>query len=198
MRTAIFIFAFGYSFLPIDLHGQEKLRIHKTFRDSTFKIGDKILAPVTSHTLSGGMRVIPEHYDSVKVIADFLERHPDMLIELGAHTDDRGDKESNLKLSEHRARTIKNVLVATYSIHPERVLITGYGESDPIIPIEDIHNEQTQERKEELYAINRRIEIKIIEKHTDTDNAVIPKSFPCDSLAVLQVGIDAIIAKYPN
>ncbi len=87
-------------------------------------------------------------------LVKFMLTNPAIKIELSAHTDTRGDAESNLTLSQERAQYAKNYLTME-DIDAERVVATGYGESRPLIP-----NEKT----EKDYQTNRRIEVRIIKQ----------------------------------
>jgi len=136
---------------------------YKKFSGNHFAPGDKILAPELTYSLSGGLYVLPECYDSVKVIADFLMEHPEMRIEIGVHTDYQGKEEYNESSTLHRAQSIKNVLVAEFNIDPERIEIMGYGERQPLIPKEEIDAVQSKDMQEAMHRINRRVEIKIIQ-----------------------------------
>ena len=136
---------------------------YKSFNDSTFSIGDKFLAPEIIFSLSGGQYVLPECYDSVKVIADFLMEHPEICIEIGVQNDYRGNEEYNETATFHRAQSIKNVLVAEFYIDPDRINVMGYGESRPLISKEEIDAVQSKEMQETMHRINSRVEVKIIQ-----------------------------------
>lgn len=72
-------------------------------------------------------------------------------IEIQAHTDYKGSREANLKLSEQRALSVKNYLVSQGVL--EKCLIAkGYGESQPIA------DNKTKEGR----AKNRRVELNVI------------------------------------
>jgi outer membrane protein OmpA-like peptidoglycan-associated protein len=141
--------------------GQDSTKTFKTFESEQFEVNDIILAPKIYFTFSGGPRVVHNHIDSIKVIADFLIANPTIVVEIGVHTDFRGNAESNLKLSERRAMSVKSVLEHQFNIPAERLEIAGYGESDPLI-IEKEILETPEEQREDLHAINRRVEIRIL------------------------------------
>lgn len=52
--------------------------------------------------------------------------------EIQGHTDSLGSDDYNLDLSERRARSVVRYLVDRYAIDPERLLVSGLGEGDPI------------------------------------------------------------------
>lgn len=144
--------------------GQDTVKTYKTFNSKHFAVNDTILAPKIYFSLSGGQHVIYEHRDSVKIIADFLIANPSVEIEVGLHMDYRGNAEANAALSQRRALNLKSLLVEHFKISPYRIQAVGYGEAVPIIPEEKIKSESSQEIKEELHAINRRVEIIILKK----------------------------------
>jgi outer membrane protein OmpA-like peptidoglycan-associated protein len=143
----------------LTIYGQNIQKDFKSFYSKDLEIGDKIIAPTIGFSLSGGSLVMPEYYDSVKVMADFLISNPKLIIEIGVYTDSRGNAKSNLRLSEMRAKSIKELLENEFKIQSERMTVKGYGESIPIVVIDDI--EQTIS-KEELHLLNRRVEITIL------------------------------------
>lgn len=142
--------------------GQTNEEVYKTFSDTTFEKGDVLIAPTIYFTLSGS-RIISEHNDSIKVIADFLKKHSNIQIEIGGHTDSRGSAKYNLKISENRAEFVKQELIQIFGIKPHRIESKGYGESDPIILDEQIQEADSEEEKERLYSKNRRMELIILD-----------------------------------
>jgi hypothetical protein len=66
--------------ISLNVHAQTVTRHYKTFKDSSYKAGDIILAPEIAFAL-GSCGVIPPSKDSVKVIAEFLKKHPAFKIE---------------------------------------------------------------------------------------------------------------------
>ncbi|MDT8410891.1 MAG: OmpA family protein [Vicingaceae bacterium] len=94
-------------------------------------------------------------------IVIFMNQHPNLIIEVGSHTDSRGSSEYNLKLSEKRAESIVRKLISL-GIDSSRLTFKGYGEEQPIISEELISKTESSDEKERLYAVNRRNELKII------------------------------------
>lgn len=137
---------------------------YKTFSSKKFEVGDKILAPEIVFSMSGGEYVLPAYIDSVKTIADFLMQHPEMRIEIGVHTDSRGNEEYNDTVSYHRAESIKDVLVWDFKIDPDVIEIKGYGEQQPLVSQDEIDSVPSEEMKETMHRINRRVEVKILSK----------------------------------
>ena len=94
-----------------------------------------------------------------KVIAAML-KYPDLTIELGSHTDCRGSKAYNQKLSENRANATAEYLIK-YIDNTDRVIIKGYGESQPVnnCKCETVIDTDCSE---EQHQANRRTEFKLL------------------------------------
>jgi OmpA-OmpF porin, OOP family len=65
-----------------------------------------------------------------RVAAD-LAKHPDLRVEVQAHTDSSGSDSYNLQLSQRRAEAVRDYLV-TQGVPPRQVEARGYGEAGPI------------------------------------------------------------------
>ena len=66
-------------------------------------------------------------------LAEALNRHPKLRLEVGGHTDNVGKDEDNLVLSERRAKAVYDYLILR-GVDPDRLTYRGYGESQPIAP----------------------------------------------------------------
>lgn len=75
------------------------------------------------------------------------------------HTDDLGRYDYNLRLSEARAKAVKDWLVSK-GIQAFRIVTKGYGESKPLDNVENYANPSEIER---VRAMNRRVEIKLVD-----------------------------------
>ncbi len=96
----------------------------------------------------------PSSYPALGRIADTLY-HPYLLgyrFLVVGHTDAKGKRDYNLKLSQERADAIREALVTTFRIDPRRLLAVGLGE------------EQLQDPKHPDAAVNRRVQIVTIGK----------------------------------
>lgn len=65
-------------------------------------------------------------------MASFIQSYPRTNITVEGHTDSRGSDSYNLKLSQKRANTVKNILADKYGMEPSRLRAVGYGEATPI------------------------------------------------------------------
>ena len=94
---------------------------------------------------------------------ELMQQYPDMVIELSSHTDSRGNDEFNMKLSQRRADSAMNYLLAK-GIAPERIQAVGYGES---MLLNNCGNDV--KCSEEEHQLNRRTEFKIISGPTNIE-----------------------------
>lgn len=93
-----------------------------------------------------------EAKDTLKDVIDILEDLNDgTAIEINGHTDNEGETDYNLGLSEERADEVEKYLSKNGSIDHLSIDINGYGETDPI------ESNETEEGRER----NRRVEIVI-------------------------------------
>jgi outer membrane protein OmpA-like peptidoglycan-associated protein len=67
---------------------------------------------------------------SLDKLAEILRQNTDIKIQLGSHTDCRGNDAYNLSLSQKRAQSAVNYLISK-GIDPSRLTAAGYGETSP-------------------------------------------------------------------
>lgn len=85
-------------------------------------------------------------------LAEILNDYPDLKIKLGGYTDNTGNEESNMKLSNLRAQTAKLKLLEL-GISSDRVEAEGYGSQHPVCEANDT---------DECKAKNRRIDVRVL------------------------------------
>lgn len=71
--------------------------------------------------------------DSLQKVVDFYFKYPKYIIEVGSHTDSKGDEKYNLKLSERRGAAVVKFLLSK-KIPAVNIANKPYGESFPIAP----------------------------------------------------------------
>ena len=103
----------------------------------------------------------PESNIELDKLVDFLQKNPTLKIELGGHTDTRGDDKENLKLSNDRAKAVYDYAIAK-GVDGKRLTFKGYGESKPVISDAEIAKLASDSEKEAAHQSNRRTEYKII------------------------------------
>jgi type IX secretion system PorP/SprF family membrane protein len=110
----------------------EKATLHFNFTFGSFEIGD-------------------DEASYLNELANAFKDNPDLRIKLTGHTDDVGSEKFNLRLSIQRAEKIREFL-AQRGVSPDRVIVDGKGEGEPI----------TSNATEEGKSKNRRVELIIL------------------------------------
>jgi OOP family OmpA-OmpF porin len=99
---------------------------------------------------------LASHASLDKLVA-LLNAHPEIVIELGAHTDNIGNETYNQRLSEARAQSCVNYLISK-GIDKNRLQAKGYGSTQPIAPnTKDDGSDNPDGRQ-----MNRRTEFKVL------------------------------------
>jgi len=93
----------------------------------------------------------PQAFNALSKVAQILNDHPQLDIEVSGHTDITGREEFNQSLSELRAKSVADYLIER-GIDPMRISYIGHSSRKPIA------SNATPEGR----ALNRRVEIKII------------------------------------
>jgi len=79
----------------------------------------------------------PEAMVSLDQLIETLSDNPTITIELMSHTDNRGEDEFNIELSQKRAQSVVNYLIER-GVDPTRLSARGYGEEMPkVITVRD-------------------------------------------------------------
>ncbi len=102
---------------------------------------------------TGSANLTSESMENVKKLAAALDAFPDATIRLEGHTDNTGNSDSNMLLSQNRANAIKAQL-EELGVDAKRVEAVGKGDTMPIA------SNDTDEGKEK----NRRVEVYITKK----------------------------------
>lgn len=88
-------------------------------------------------------------------VVELMKKYPEMVIEIGSHTDSRGNLKYNEDLSQKRANSTREFIIES-GINGKRVQAKGYGESVPIVKC------KTDDAcSEEEHELNRRSEFVI-------------------------------------
>lgn len=98
----------------------------------------------------------PEAAKNLDKLATFLKDNPGLRFELGSHTDSRGSDPYNLSLSDKRAKSAVDYMIANCGVDAESITSKGYGETQLINKCDD-----GMTCSEYEHQLNRRTEIKI-------------------------------------
>lgn len=97
----------------------------------------------------------PESKLILNDLVKFLNVNDNIIIEIGSHTDERGNDDYNQSLSQKRAKSVIDYLIGN-GIEKDRLTAIGYGETKLIV-----RNAQT----EEDHQVNRRTAFKILSEN---------------------------------
>lgn len=103
----------------------------------------------------------PESFIELNKLYRFMKENPSIKIEIGGHTDTRGDAKENQQLSNDRAKSVYTYLV-DQGIAPSRLTYKGYGETKPIVTDSEIEKLTDEKAIEAAHQRNRRTEYTII------------------------------------
>ena len=108
----------------------------------------------------GKSDIRPDAAAELDKIVAAMNENPTIEIELGSHTDCRGSKASNAKLSDARAKASAEYVQSRIT-NPKRIFGKGYGESKLVNGCA-CEGKKTSTCTEEEHQANRRTEFKII------------------------------------
>ncbi len=95
----------------------------------------------------------PEARERLAKNAEFLKKHPELIVLIEGHCDERGTNEYNLALGDKRANAAKDFLVSL-GVNPDNLKTISYGEEKPFC----------KESNEQCWQLNRRAHFKIISR----------------------------------
>ena len=113
----------------------------------------------------GKWNIRPDAGIELDKIVEVMNKYPNMVVELGAHTDCRASAAFNMKLSDKRAKSSAKY-IQEHITNPERISGKGYGES---LLLNDCGCEGavTSDCSEEEHQVNRRTEFLVISTGDD-------------------------------
>jgi OmpA-OmpF porin, OOP family len=102
-------------------------------------------------------------------LALLIDKNPNLYCWIEGHSDLIGGEDFNIELSRKRADSVKQYLVTSMRMNPDRIITRGYGKSQPLVAGGDA----------DAQAPNRRVEIRMRKTPpTDEPIRVTPKARP--------------------
>jgi outer membrane protein OmpA-like peptidoglycan-associated protein len=99
----------------------------------------------------GKAHINPKSFQELDEIVAMMKENEKIVIQLEGHTDNQGNPEANMKLSQSRVDAVKKYLTSK-GIKKDRVKTKAFGGSKPI----------AAENTEEARAKNRRVELRVL------------------------------------
>lgn len=132
----------------------EDTEIVETERGLVITLGAKVLFDFNKFSLKkGAMKTLKE-------VANLLKMYPDNKIAVEGHTDWKGGTAYNQKLSENRAKSVRDYLIKE-GVESDRIKMVGHGKLKPVA------SNDTADGREQ----NRRVEIVILKDDASDSNA---------------------------
>lgn len=97
---------------------------------------------------AGRSKIRPENKKTIAKLAGYLEAHPDLTATLNGFTDNTGPPDENLKISEERARAVREVLIKEFRIDGSRIRTAGRGADNPVASNDTAAGRQKNRRVE--------------------------------------------------
>lgn len=98
----------------------------------------------------------PEYNEEVAKVGDFMKKYPTTTAVIEGYTDEVGSDDFNMQLSQQRAESVVNALVANFGIDRSRLSAKGYGKTKPIA------DNSTDEGKQKNRRINAVIDCALV------------------------------------
>ncbi len=145
-----------FSWRKNDLDTSDPAENHSfSFQLSPIVIGKSVLLKEVDFS-PNGTQLVPESEKSLQELIHLLKTNPQLIIEIGVHTDSRGDAQHNLDLSQAQAQALIVFLIKE-NIPEAQVQAKGYGEKYLLNHCTDGIRCSTAEHLQ-----NRRVEFSII------------------------------------
>ena len=110
---------------PADNNGCPKKYEHIVVTQEKIELKQKIFFDTDKATIQ------PRSFSLIDEISGLLRARPTMTVRIEGHTDSRGSRPHNLKLSQARADAVRQHLVGL-GVEPQRMEARGYGPDQPI------------------------------------------------------------------
>jgi OmpA-OmpF porin, OOP family len=81
---------------------------------------------------TGKATIKPDSKPLLDEVGKLLNDNKDLKLSIEGHTDNVGTKDANQKLSEARAKAVKDFLVANYKVDGARLAAKGFGDTKPV------------------------------------------------------------------
>jgi outer membrane protein OmpA-like peptidoglycan-associated protein len=118
---------------------------------NTAHTAGKVMSLTNLIFAQGQSKIEPASFEELDQVALMLTNYPNMVVQLEGHTDNLGNADRNMKLSEERVEAVKNYLVAK-GANKNRIKTKAFGGSQPL----------STENTEEAHRLNRRVQLRIL------------------------------------
>lgn len=127
-----------------------------TYADSIFYSTQKMILSNVAISVDGGKLTV-ETKNLLDTLKAFMDKNVNLKLELGVHSDTKGDAKTNLDNTKTQAQVVTSYLIGQ-GIDEGRIVAVGYGEDYPLVPCPEVAGCPEADHNR-----NRRIELKILD-----------------------------------
>ncbi len=149
-----------------DIYKAQQLRGFAIAEKKTLNLGEQYVFRNIQFGDQNELTFNTDEQDQMMNLVIGLNDNPDIVAQVFAYTDARGSTNSNQNTSVKRASAIANFLTNN-GINANRIVHNGYGESYPIN-----NCREGVSCSESEHAVNRRVEISLVGRRTETNSVV--------------------------
>jgi OmpA-OmpF porin, OOP family len=112
--------------------GIRRVRVAESAPDfsTTIASGKYVSHGITFDTDSD--RLKPESAGVLRMVANALDKNPNLKLAINGYTDSVGEAAHNLDLSKRRAAAVRSVLISQFGVDASRLTADGFGAAQPI------------------------------------------------------------------
>lgn len=100
----------------------------------------------------------PEAAEALAKVTEVLKAMPEAAVRIEGHTDAKGSERYNQRLSERRAKTVRDWIVTSGGVPAARLATVGLGETQPVAPNNKPDGADDPDGRQQ----NRRVEIRVL------------------------------------
>lgn len=98
-----------------------------------YKRGNQLIIQLKGIEFPSGKAIImPDNFQLLSKVQEAIKAFEDPSVVIEGHTDSIGDQQSNQELSQKRAQSVQDYLVANKTVAPDKIVSQGYGSSRPL------------------------------------------------------------------
>lgn len=103
---------------------------------------------------SGKSVILPEYFSLLRKVKEAVGEFPENHILLEGHTDSRGNPSTNKRLSEERAKAIREYIIANMDISREQITAIGFGDTKPVASNKTVEGRELNRRIDVVISLN--------------------------------------------
>ncbi len=114
----------------VDLHrARPRSKVRRDFYVTPLEVGQSVdIENIFFDT--GKSKLLEPSFRSLNALLDFFNEYPNVKVEVGGHTDNRGSAAYNRRLSQARAQAVADYLIS-HGVGRDRFSVKGYGPDKP-------------------------------------------------------------------